>query len=81
MMKNAFYFILKLFSFSRYLNFWPDFFCQVGKGLDKKAKVNFKTSDVTGWRNEQLQYTYTLFVIKNFGQGVMSEISLNNRPF
>ena len=30
-----------LFSFFRYLNFCPDFFGQVGKQLDKKAKVFF----------------------------------------
>ena len=37
--KNAFYFMLKLFSFLRYLSFCPDFHSHVGKRLDKKAKV------------------------------------------
>ena len=46
-MYNAFYFILKLFSFLRYLNFCPDFSDYVGKRLDKKAKVNFKIYDIT----------------------------------
>ena len=32
----------KLFSCLRYLNFCLDIFGQVGKRLDKKAKVNFK---------------------------------------
>ena len=38
---------LKIFSFSRYLHFCPEFFVYVGKGFDKKAKVNFKTYEVT----------------------------------
>ena len=38
-----------LFSFLRYLNFSPDFFDHVEKQLDKKAKINFKMSDVTNW--------------------------------
>ena len=36
----------KLFSL-RYLNFCYDFFDQVGKLLDKKAKVKFRIHDVT----------------------------------
>ena len=36
----------KLFSFLRYLNFCPDFFDDVGKWLDKKAKFNFRIYDV-----------------------------------
>ena len=36
----------KLFSLYRYLNFCSDSFGHVGKWLDKKAKVNFKTYDV-----------------------------------
>ena len=39
----------KLFSFSRYLTFCLDVFGRVGKRLDKKDKVNFKTYDVTAW--------------------------------
>ena len=35
------------FSFLRYLNFCPSIFGLVGKGLDKKAKVNFKIYDNT----------------------------------
>ena len=38
-MSNAFYFILKmLFSFLRYLKFYPDFFKHAWKGLDIKVK-------------------------------------------
>ena len=36
----------KLFSFLRYLNFCPEFYAHVGKGLDKKAKVILKMYDV-----------------------------------
>ena len=50
---------LKIFSFSRYLHFCPEFFVYVGKGFDKKAKVNFKTYEVTSLNtSNQLQYTY-----------------------
>ena len=47
MMKKAFYFILKLSSFSRYLNFFPDFLAMSKKQLDWKYKVNFKIYDIT----------------------------------
>ena len=39
----------KLFSCLRYLNFCLDIFGQVGKRLDKKAKVNFKIYNVIIW--------------------------------
>ena len=45
-MNNAFYFMLKLFSFLRYLQINPDFFGYVAKRLDKKAKICFKIYDV-----------------------------------
>ena len=47
--KNAFYFILKLFSFSRYLGFHHDFLFMQKKRLDQEDKVNFKIHDVTTW--------------------------------
>ena len=47
MMKNVFYFVFKVFSFSTYLNFCLDFFGHVGKWLNKKAKVIFKIYDAT----------------------------------
>ena len=43
MINNAFYFILKALCILRYLYFCPDFFGNVGKRLDKKANINFKT--------------------------------------
>ena len=49
MMKNAFYFSSKFFSFSRYLTFYLDFFGPVAKQLDQKGKVNLKIYDVTDW--------------------------------
>ena len=48
-MKNAFYFILKTLFFLRYLNFCPDFCGHVKKRFHKKAKVNSKYYDFTGW--------------------------------
>ena len=48
-MKNAFYFIAEaLFVFKIFI-FLCWLFGHVGKQLDKKAKVNFKIYDVTGW--------------------------------
>ena len=47
MMKNSFYFILNALFILKYLNFRPNFFDQVGKRLDKKAKVNVRICDVT----------------------------------
>ena len=46
--------MLNLFSFLRCLSFCPDFFGHVGKQLNKKAKVSFKTCDVMNWE----KYTY-----------------------
>ena len=41
-MKNVFCFTLNHFLFLSYLNFCPDFFGDVVKRLDKKAKIAFK---------------------------------------
>ena len=49
--KNAFYFILNLF----YLTFFHELFSHVGKKIDKKAKHNFKISDVENWK-KNFQY-------------------------
>ena len=49
MIKNAFYLIFKLFTFLRYLIFFPGFFGHVAKRNDKKATVNFKIYDVMNW--------------------------------
>ena len=47
----------KLFSFSRYLNFYLDFLVMYKNGLI--GKVKFKIYDVTtDQRKKQLQYTY-----------------------
>ena len=54
-MKNAFYFILKLFSFLRFLNFYPNFFDHEGKRPVKRAKVSLKFNDVTTWLTKLLQ--------------------------
>ena len=36
-----------MISFLRYLNFYPDFFRHLEECLDRKAKVNFKTYDIS----------------------------------
>ena len=46
---NDLYFILKPFSFLRYLNFFLDLFGYVRKRLEKAFKVKFKTFEVTNW--------------------------------
>ena len=57
-MKNDFYFILKAFLLSSYLNFCLELFIMQKKWPDQKYKVNFKIYDVTTWLT--LQYTYCL---------------------
>ena len=39
----------KFFVLKKYINFCHDFFGHVGKGTNKKAKVNFKIYDVANW--------------------------------
>ena len=39
--------MLMLFLFLKHLHFCPNVFRHVGKGLEKKTKVNFKIYDVT----------------------------------
>ena len=56
-MKFFFYFIL-IALFSRYLNFRPHFFGEIGKGLDKKAKVNFKIYGVIDWETNNYNTDY-----------------------
>ena len=48
-MESAFYLILKTFFILVVLTFLCYPFGYVEKELDKKAKVNFKISDVTDW--------------------------------
>ena len=48
-MKNVFHFILKALFTSQISIFCPDVFRNVGKRLDKKAKVNFKIYDIKIW--------------------------------
>ena len=49
---------LKLFSFSRYLNFSLTFWSRRRSDLIKKDKDNFKIYDVTTWLTNKLQRTY-----------------------
>ena len=49
-MKNAFYFMLKALFVLSVFEFLSLFFGHLRKWLYKKAKVNFKTYDVTDWR-------------------------------
>ena len=49
MMKYAFYCMLKAVFILKIFKFLSDFFDDVGKLLDKKAKDNFKIYDATDW--------------------------------
>ena len=49
MMKNAFYFTLKVLFVLKIFKFLSWLFGQVGKRLDLKNKVNFKNYDITTW--------------------------------
>ena len=50
--------------FSRYLNFYPNFFDDVVKQLDKKATVNFKIYDITDWETNN-KNTYIVQYLKS----------------
>ena len=47
--KYVFYFTLKALFILMIFNFFPDFFCHIGKRLHMKARVNLKTNDATNW--------------------------------
>ena len=49
LIKNAFYFILKATFFLEVFKFFSWLFGYEEKRLDKKAKINFETYDVTDW--------------------------------
>ena len=51
---------MKVLFLSRYLNFCPNFFGDLGKRLDKKVKINFKTYDVT-----DLKQISTIHILPN----------------
>ena len=66
----------KLFSFLRYLNFCFGFFAHVGKRLDNKAKVNFKTYEVTNWATNNILKSTDNQAMK-FGQVIESNMTNN----
>lgn len=43
------------FSLLRYLDFCPDTFGDLQKGVDEKLKVNFKNNDVITWEAIKIQ--------------------------
>ena len=49
MMKNAFYFMLKVLFVIEIFKFLSSFFGYVEKRPNKKAKVSFKVYDFSGW--------------------------------
>ena len=53
-----------LFCFLRYLQFCSDFFCYIGKQLDKKTKVNLKIYDVTNWNTSNYNKHITRYLKK-----------------
>ena len=53
----------KLFSFSRYLNFYFDF-GHVAKWFDLKDQVNFKIYDVTAWETNTCNTHITQYLEK-----------------
>ena len=79
MMKKAFYFILKLFSFSRYLNFCADFLAMSKKHLDQKYKVNFKIYDITtclinNYNTHIAQYFFFSIIITMYIELIVTNI-------
>ena len=49
MMKSGFYLMFKAFLVLKIFKILSRFFYFTGKRFNKKAKVNFKIYDVTGW--------------------------------
>ena len=58
-MKNDFYFTLKALFVLNYFNFFLIFFGHLGKRIDKKTKVNFKTCSVIHWKTNNYQTQVT----------------------
>ena len=77
MMKNAFYFMLKLFSSLRFLC-W--LFGCVEKRLDEKAMIDFKIYDVTDWATNNYNAYNTQYLKKKgnqtmkFGRSIESNV-------
>ena len=70
MMKNAFYFILKAHFVLRMFKVLSSFFGHVRKGVDKKAKANFKIYDVADWQANSYN-TYIVQHLKSKGNQTM----------
>ena len=49
MIKNTFYFILKVFPFTKYLNFCLDILVAQKKRFNYENKISFKIFDATSW--------------------------------
>ena len=69
-MKNAFYFTLKLFSFSRYLNFCVEFLVMQEKRRDYKDKVNLK-SMTSQYCYHAIAITILLYISQSKGNQIM----------
>ena len=76
MMKNAFYFMLKAIFALPIFTFSPYLFDHVGKWLDKKAKVNIKIYDITGWIVNNIHITQHLQKQKQLGNKIWSVIRI-----
>ena len=63
-MKNAFYFMSKAFFILEIFLFSSLLFGYIEKRLDKKAKVNFKTYDVTDWTTKII----TIHILSNISR-------------
>ena len=51
--------------FLRYLYFWTDFFGNVGKRLEKEAKIDFKIYDVKDWETNNCNTHFAKYLKKS----------------
>ena len=69
----------KFFSFWRYSNFCSDFFSDVGKQLDKKAKVNFKIYNFPNWETNNYNTHVAQYLKKDkSNSGQIIEYNIRN---
>ena len=62
--KKCLFHLESSFRFLQYLNFCPDVFIDVEKGLDKKAKISFKIYNIIDWETNNCN-TCTAKYLKN----------------
>ena len=77
-MKNSFYFILKILFFLKIFKFLFWLFAHVGKRLDLKDKVIFKLHDSTTWETNNCNIHIAQYIKKQMQLGQLIECNMRN---